>query len=340
MQSSEVHVKGSGCPKCAKNRSANLMRMTTDEFIQKAQNIHGCKYNYEKTIYTGAYNNVIIICPVHGEFEQSATNHLAPHDCPSCSKQISAIKRTSSTDEFIQKAQSIHNNRYDYSYVSYNGVYKNIDIVCSIHGKFSQSPTSHLGGHGCPICSCEINADKLRSNIVDFTKKANIVHNFKYDYSASIYRDSFTHITIICPVHGVFEQPPGRHLMGAGCRSCSKLGHSGIAIKWLQKIMDCDNIIIQHALNGGEYKIPTTNFYADGYCASTNTIYEFHGDIFHGNPLLFERHVKCNYFNDKTAGELYDKTIAKEKKIIELGYNLVVMWENDFKKQFINTGSV
>ena len=55
-----------------------------------------------------------------------------------------------------------------------------------------------------------------------------------------------------------------------------------------------------------------------------------HGDIFHGNPDLFEEHEQCHAFNDLTAKELYNKTKERENKIISLGYNLVVIWENDF----------
>lgn len=82
-------------------------------------------------------------------------------------------------------------------------------------------------------------------------------------------------------------------------------------------------------MNDGEYKIPTTRYRADGYCEETNTIYEFHGDYFHGNPKRFdpeEENKLCN----ATHGELYQKTLQKEQKIRNLGYNLVVMWESDW----------
>ena len=104
--------------------------------------------------------------------------------------------------------------------------------------------------------------------------------------------------------------------------------HSNQCIQWLESIMKNNNIHIQHAMNGGEYKIPGTRYKADGYCAETNTIYEFHGDYWHGNPLIYESHY-INQANYKSMGELYQKTIEKEEKIKELGYNLVVMWESD-----------
>jgi hypothetical protein len=103
-------------------------------------------------------------------------------------------------------------------------------------------------------------------------------------------------------------------------------------IQWLESVALSESVFIQHALNEGEYSIPSTRYKADGYCAETNTIYEFHGDCFHGNPSVFESHIKCNPFSELTAGELYQKTIEREEHIISLGYNLVVIWESDFNK--------
>ena len=73
--------------------------------------------------------------------------------------------------------------------------------------------------------------------------------------------------------------------------------------------------------------------WVDGWCEKNNTIYEFHGDLYHGNPRVFSENDFCNP-KDKniTAGELYRKTINREKEIRSLGYNLVVMWELDWDK--------
>lgn len=103
------------------------------------------------------------------------------------------------------------------------------------------------------------------------------------------------------------------------------------AISWLEYIMERENVFIKHAGNGGEYLIPGTKYYADGYCEETNTIYEFHGDLWHGNPKLFENNEYCHPFDPFiTAGELYEKTNKREEMIHDLGYNLVVIWENEW----------
>lgn len=110
-------------------------------------------------------------------------------------------------------------------------------------------------------------------------------------------------------------------------------GFSMKAIRWLEQISNEQNIYIQHALNKGEYSIPNTKYRADGYCEETNTIYEFHGDIFHGNLNIFDNDDICNPWSDLTAKQLFDKTKERELLITKLGYNVTTMWEQDFDNQ-------
>ena len=81
-------------------------------------------------------------------------------------------------------------------------------------------------------------------------------------------------------------------------------------------------------MNGQEYHIPTTKYKADGYCEATNTVYEFHGDLWHGNPKKYNPN-DTSYFGIQ-YGELYERTLQREQEIKTLGYNLIVMWEYDW----------
>ena len=72
------HIKGHGCQKCVgKNK-------TTEDFIKEASLKHNNIYSYEKTVYSGAFKKLIIICPQHGEFLQTAHDHLTGRGCPIC----------------------------------------------------------------------------------------------------------------------------------------------------------------------------------------------------------------------------------------------------------------
>jgi len=115
-----------------------------------------------------------------------------------------------------------------------------------------------------------------------------------------------------------------------GCNVCITTGFSKISIEWLNSISERENIHIQCAVNDGEYKIQGIGK-VDGYCQETNTVYEFHGDFWYGNPLLFNPE-DINPVNNKKYGDLYNKTIIRDELIISKGYNLVTIWERDYRK--------
>lgn len=116
---------------------------------------------------------------------------------------------------------------------------------------------------------------------------------------------------------------------GTNCPHCSKSkGYSDAEINWITKMEKKENIIIRNALSENrQFKIIGVGK-VDSYCQETNTVYEFHGDYWHGNPSIYNRN-EINAVTKSTFGELYDKTIERERKIRELGYNLIVKWESD-----------
>ena len=67
-----------------------------------------------------------------------------------------------STKEFIQKAQAVHGDRYDYSKVEYVNAQTNVCIICRLHGEFWQRPSHHINGRGCPKCAAQVNASNMR----------------------------------------------------------------------------------------------------------------------------------------------------------------------------------
>lgn len=124
------------------------------------------------------------------------------------------------TEEFINKAKTIHGDKYNYSLVKYENSKEKIKIICPEHGIFDQIPSGHMYGYGCIRCKNINISNKLSGKISDFIKKSNIKHNNKYDYSKSIYFNDKTVLIIICPIHGKFEQTPNNHLTGKGCKEC------------------------------------------------------------------------------------------------------------------------
>lgn len=248
-------------------------------------------------------------------------------------------------DEWICKVQSMFGKFYDYTEVNYKKSFIKITIICKkCNDKFEQTPNSHLAGHGCYKCY----GSNQYSNH-EWIEKARQLYD-KNNYDNTQYINSVTKVNIVCLEHGVFSQNPMNHLYGyEGCSKCwKKKQHSKQQILWLDFISKLHNNKIQHAENDGEFIIPNTRYKADGYCSETNTIYEFHGDYWHGNPKKY----RCDEYNKTTHccfGELYQKTIKKEENIKTCGFNLIICWENDWKelnrcvtllqRQFRNTKS-
>jgi len=303
--------------------------MNTEQFINKAIQLHGDKYDYSKAIYTKAINKVIIICKKHGEFYQQSNLHLSGSGCVNCFRDRNPLLHRCNREQFINKAMQVHGNKYDYSKVIYTKSDEKIIIICKEHGEYLQTPSKHLQG-GCQLCGFT-QQSKTRSKSKDkFINDAIKVHGDKYDYSKVDYLGMNVKITIICKKHGDFILYPIKYLhRKQECPKCLLIKkYSKVSISYLDFISKLYNIKINHGENSSEFKIPNSKFKADGYCEETNTIYEFHGTIYHGDPRCCNS-LEYNYFG-KNYGELYKKTLEREQLIRDLGYNLVVMWEHDW----------
>ena len=206
-QKPRVHLISRGCAKCGSEKNC----LTTEEFIARAKKVHGNKYDYSLVNYKNKNSKLKIICPKHGVFEQEARVHLnSKIGCVACSLE----ERKMGKEEFIRRAKELYGNYYDYSKVKYENIDKKVTIICPKHGMFEQTPFYHLNNKiGCPKCSL----DNTRMTTEEFIAKAKKIHNNKYDYSKTKYINTRTPVTIICPIHGEFQQKPNNHLQNQGC---------------------------------------------------------------------------------------------------------------------------
>lgn len=206
-------------------------KLTIEEFIKRAKEVHGDKYDYSKVEYINTHTKINIICPKHGEFPQTPTKHLSDScGCPKCGGNVKLT-----TEEFIVKARKVHGDKYDYSKVEYLKNNVKIIIICPNHGKFQQTPVSHSGGVGCPICS-------KRKTTKEFIMEARKIHNNKYDYSKVEYFTAKHEIIIICLNHGEFLQTPSNHLRGQNCPKCSGKGFEYKPLNKVKEIIRQYNI--------------------------------------------------------------------------------------------------
>jgi hypothetical protein len=128
--------------------------LTDDKVIENFISVHGDRYDYSLVKYKNAKTKIIIICKIHGEFEQLPSSHYnRKSNCPMCGKIETSKYTLRDQKSIIKDFIKLHKNIYDYSLVKYVNMNTNIDILCKIHGKFKQLPLNHLHSKsGCPIC--------------------------------------------------------------------------------------------------------------------------------------------------------------------------------------------
>lgn len=218
-----------GCPVCGGNK-----KMTREMFIKRAKEIHGDKYDYSKVVWVDKFTEVIITCPIHGDYKQIPKYHFYQHGCKECSKLTMGSERLS-LERFLEKAKNVHGDRYDYSLVKgFRNNREKLPIICREHGVFMQSAHAHTDNkQGCPDCGNLIVGEAHEGHRLtneEFINKARKVHGTKYDYSLVNYKDAKTPVVIICKMHGQFEQIPNYHLSGNGCKKCfeEKRGQAGL----------------------------------------------------------------------------------------------------------------
>lgn len=216
----DSHKRGSGCSKCSILKRVNSdIKRRTDSFLKRSKRVHKDKYDYSKVYYKNTHTKVTIICPIHGEFQQSPYSHINTTGCTECGIELNSRSRTKSIGDFISESKKIHKEKYDYSKVDYKNNRSKVTIICSKHGEFEQSPKNHLKGKGCLLCSNErIRNQEFKDTLIEKFQK---VHNNKYDYSKVDYKNIHTKIIIICPEHGEFLQSPNSHLRGHECMECT-----------------------------------------------------------------------------------------------------------------------
>ena len=127
------------------NRSQELCRrvVTTESFIAEAKEIYGDRYDYSKVDYKNRDNRVIVTCPVHGDFQVYAREHLDGKGCPKCEKG----------EKFIAKLKEKFGDKFGLDEFVYESSTTPVTLICPTHGAFSKLPNQILNlRFGCPHC--------------------------------------------------------------------------------------------------------------------------------------------------------------------------------------------
>lgn len=205
------------CGKCNfDKRMTVLYEQKHKECIQESKFKYSDKFSYVSSSYSGTLDVTDIICPTHGLFQTTWTQHLRwKTGCPKCEYEIPRIENT---EKLIEKAKIKYNNKFDYSLIpklcrSFDWV----DIICPDHGVFKKQLFSHaVHGQNCPVCTKQ----SVTLNLQKFIAKANEVHSNQYKYDKVVFETVASMVTITCPEHGDWVQRAGSHLQGNGCKKC------------------------------------------------------------------------------------------------------------------------
>jgi hypothetical protein len=127
-----------------------------------------------------------IECPIHGIFNQCLYSHSKGAGCPKCVVVIgggNSLSKEDRCNNFIEKANVIHNSFYNYDNILYDTARKHVEIVCNNHGSFLQTPDNHLKGKGCPKCYKERSLIILSKTSEKFIEESKIIFGDRFDYS-------------------------------------------------------------------------------------------------------------------------------------------------------------
>lgn len=204
------HLAGYGCPKCKHDtiREKKSIRYGK-QFLEKAKKIHGDKYGYEYVEYINEVTPVKIVCNKHGIFEQQPCVHLSGCGCPQCKFEQISERSSLTQDEFVKRANEVHNFKYCYDKSVYKGYGEPVEIYCPNHGYYWQIAGIHMKGCGCPKCA----GSHGEREISKFLDKHSIPYEVQYviqNESLFSKRDKF-YVDFKLKDHDVFIEFNGQH---------------------------------------------------------------------------------------------------------------------------------
>ena len=143
--------------------------------------------------------------------------------------------------------------------------------------------------------------------------------------------DPFCYCTIAAAVMAVYRS---KHLneksIGIIPKNLYRDGNkpfSKTSIEWLEFIAAQTNSKILHVVHGGEKTIVDEElgktYYVDRFCKETETVYEFHGCVYHGCRLCFDGTSDHPFHSERKMCEVYEVTIERKERLRALGFNLL-----------------
>lgn len=148
-------------------------RLTTEQFIEKAKQIYGDRFDYSKTKYLNATTKLTITCREHGDFTVLPQHHIkkdgsAKTGCSYCGKKAINRDRRFTQEQFLEKVKGIEGVSFEKSI--YKDKRSKLIVTCNIHGDYETTPDVLFKSCGCPRCKTSIG----EKDIEKYLKSLNI----------------------------------------------------------------------------------------------------------------------------------------------------------------------
>lgn len=279
-----------------------MKKLSTQEFIDRANSAHNHEYDYSDSVYISMDKPVSVKHKKCGmTFSQYARNHLKGHGCKFCANQYM------NTEIFIKRSREIHgHNKYSYGSTIYKSAKEKLDIFCNTCEKmFTQTASDHIQGYGCSHCG-----GTKRKTFDEFQEKAKSIHGNGFSYNSKDFKSLKEKMEIKCnSCDSIFKQTPKKHLAGDGCPNCrtESMGwRRSNFIQFCSKNNGMAKIYLIHCFGGDEY------FYKIGItCNDLKTRYSSKRLMPYNYKVLSEKVMDAGAVWD------YEKEVIRLNKLLK-----------------------
>lgn len=300
--------KGQGCRECGIAKVAEIRKVTFQQFVERAKVAHGDKYTYVEKAYVGYRKSTTIVCPVHGEFQQTPEQHATlGHGCRFCAWAANGQKVAWTVEEFETACKRIHSNKYVYT-GDFTDTLSPVTVICPVHGRQKQQAFRHMKSLGCPSCGKEASSLKRRTTKEQFLDRARTLHGDTYQYDFEGYASQKSYVKITCKLHGIFNQTGDTHLRGSRCPICAGTVSNGQIelLEYIKSLGFCDAV--------SDYRYGAGKKEFDVYVPSKRTAFEYDGVYYHSSRFRAD-----------------DYHVTKQREAKEAGVKLVQIYSDQWE---------
>jgi hypothetical protein len=337
-------------------------KLTEEEKRNRVSLIHGDKYDLSDVNWNLAVSeNQRVMCKINDlahansklfskdnnkvAFIVSWNNFINKKSgCPVCAEKQRTISKTIDESEIKLRLFNHPNNKPETTLISkYTRRYDNHVFKCGIcTNEFIRSVDDILRLDRNPHCAtCQISKrnDSYRITMDEAQNRINSKFGENsIDICSEFIENMRVNLEFYChKCDNIFTKTLQDLLASQGCIHCLPYGYSKKSIEYFNSL---EIKTLQHAENGGEYRIPGSKYWADAWDPLTKTVYEFHGCDFHGHIIENPNCSKCKDPNGLNPYGIdyvkcYEKTQEKKQYAISLGYKYIDIWECEWDRSIL-----